>query len=246
MPTLYSIHRTRRYRKRQLQVACQLLILFMLSIVGITSMVLVVKSMKKSNPSTTSITDTKVQKKLPATTTSIKKPTSASSTQTLASPTQRLSLSDALLPTKIPAWNEPSLPSYPSITNPSSLSVKVSIADQRVYIFEGEKHIYTMVCSTGDTSVGNDTPLGQFQIQAERGDKYYFPQDNDYIFNWISFKDHGVYMFHSIIMLDDTTPLLSEAKKLGNQASHGCIRLSLPDSKWFYDTVITGTPVEIY
>lgn len=143
-------------------------------------------------------------------------------------------------------WNQPSQPTYPSIQNLSQLSVKVSISEQRVYIQEGHQTIYTMVCSTGDSKVGNDTPKGRFQIQAERAPELYFPEDEDYVYNWVSFHNHGEYLFHSVIMLDSATPDLEEAKKLGKEASHGCIRLPLPDSKWFYDNIPTGTPVEIY
>jgi peptidoglycan hydrolase-like protein with peptidoglycan-binding domain len=34
-------------------------------------------------------------------------------------------------------------------------------------------------------------------------------------------------------------------KALGNRASHGCIRLSVPDAKWIYDNVGAGTVVTI-
>lgn len=146
----------------------------------------------------------------------------------------------------IQAWDQPSEPSYPTIKDPSQLAVKVSIADQRVYIQENGETIYTMVCSTGDSKVGNDTPKGNFNIQAERAPSVYFPADNDYVFNWVSFHNHGEYLFHSVIMLDEKTPNLEAAAKLGQEASHGCIRLPLPDSKWFYDNIPTGTPVEIY
>lgn len=146
----------------------------------------------------------------------------------------------------IQAWDQPSEPSYPTINNPSQLAVKVSIADQRVYIQENGETIYTMVCSTGDTKAGNHTPKGNFNIQAERAPSVYFPDDNDYVFNWVSFHNHGEYLFHSVIMLDEKTPDLKEAAKLGQEASHGCIRLPLPDSKWFYDNIPVGTPVEIY
>lgn len=38
----------------------------------------------------------------------------------------------------------------------------------------------------------------------------------------------------------------NEAKKLGKtQASHGCIRLSIPDSKWLYEKLPVGTKVVV-
>lgn len=144
------------------------------------------------------------------------------------------------------AWNKPSQASYPNIKDPDDLSVKVSIKNQRVYIKEKNKTIYTIVCSTGDSSQGNDTPKGKFVIEPERFKENYWPEYNDWAFNLVSFKGHGTYLFHSVLMLDKDTVEEEEAVKLGHEASHGCIRLPLPDSKWFYDNIPTGTPVEIY
>ena len=36
-----------------------------------------------------------------------------------------------------------------------------------------------------------------------------------------------------------------EVDKLGQKASHGCIRLSMDDSLWFYENIPQGTPVII-
>ncbi|KRN90543.1 L,D-transpeptidase [Ligilactobacillus ceti] len=148
--------------------------------------------------------------------------------------------------TGIPAWNEPSEPTYPTIKNPSQLAVKVSLADQRVYIQEAGQTIYTIVCSTGIEKLGNGTPKGHFVIEPERGPANYFAKYNDWAYNWISFKNHGEYLFHSVLFWDKDHVEEEEAAKLGQEASHGCIRMSLPDSKWFYDNIPTGTPVDIY
>jgi lipoprotein-anchoring transpeptidase ErfK/SrfK len=37
----------------------------------------------------------------------------------------------------------------------------------------------------------------------------------------------------------------SEAMKLGQKASHGCVRLAIPDAKWIYDNIRYNTKVEI-
>lgn len=147
---------------------------------------------------------------------------------------------------KIYAWDKPSEETYPTITHPSKLAVEVSIDKQRVFIKEEGKIIYTMVCSTGDSSQGNDTPKGQFVIEAERFKENYWPEYNDWAFNLVSFSGHGIYLFHSVLMLDKDTVEMDEAVKLGHEASHGCVRLPLPDSKWFYDNIPVGTPVTIY
>jgi lipoprotein-anchoring transpeptidase ErfK/SrfK len=34
--------------------------------------------------------------------------------------------------------------------------------------------------------------------------------------------------------------------RLGINASHGCVRLSLSDAKWIYDNIPSGTTVVVY
>lgn len=143
-------------------------------------------------------------------------------------------------------WNEPSEPRYPIIKDPTQLSVEVSIQKQRVLIKENGKTIYTMICSTGDSKAGNPTPTGDFVIEPERGDKFYWQDDDDWAYNWVSFSGHGVYLFHSVLMWNEKEVEEKEALRLGQEASHGCIRLPLPDSKWFFDNIPVGTPVKIY
>jgi lipoprotein-anchoring transpeptidase ErfK/SrfK len=63
---------------------------------------------------------------------------------------------------------------------------------------------------------------------------------------WVSFKDWGVYLFHSIPMDSNKNILSDEAKKLGSPASHGCVRLNIDNAKWIYDNIPEGTPVNIY
>ncbi|MBO1126614.1 L,D-transpeptidase [Enterococcus faecalis] len=142
-------------------------------------------------------------------------------------------------------WNKPSEDQYPDIKNPENLTIEVSVEKQRVYIKENQKVIYTMVCSTGDSKAGTPTPTGDFLIEPERGEKFYWEEDNDWAYNWVSFSGHGVYLFHSVLMWNDNEVEEKEAIRLGQEASHGCIRLPLPDSKWLYDNIPTGTPVKI-
>ena len=47
---------------------------------------------------------------------------------------------------------------------------------------------------------------------------------------------YGDYLYHSIL-LDETGTYVLEGNVLGKRASQGCIRFSLEDSKWFYDTI---------
>ena len=40
--------------------------------------------------------------------------------------------------------------------------------------------------------------------------------------------------------------LKGEFDKLGNLASHGCVRLAVNDAKWIYDNCVSGTTVTIF
>ena len=85
-----------------------------------------------------------------------------------------------------------------------------------------------------------------FNIQSERGDSFYNQSLHEGANNWTSFKDHGVYLFHSVPTDAHGNYKAREGNKLGHRpASHGCIRLSVPDSLWFKDHIPTGTQVTI-
>ncbi len=146
---------------------------------------------------------------------------------------------------RIPKWDEPSVKEYPKIKNPSALSILVSIKEQKVYIKEQKDIICTLFCSTGESKLGNATPKGNFFIEKERGESLHFDDDDTWVYNWISFSGHGVYLFHSVLMLNEDTVEPQAGKSFGKEASHGCVRLSLPDSRWFYEHIVTGTPVMI-
>ncbi|WP_371824393.1 L,D-transpeptidase [Lactobacillus taiwanensis] len=110
-----------------------------------------------------------------------------------------------------------------------------------------KKPIYTML-STGGSYHKNksNTPTGTYYIQHERGNNFYNYKLNEGAEYYVSWKDHGIYLFHSVPTKPDGTVSEKEAKKLGKSpGSHGCIRLSIPDSKWLATTVPVGTKVVI-
>lgn len=148
---------------------------------------------------------------------------------------------------KLPAidWRAPSeAKPYPDLTKVSNLWIKVSIAQQRVFIMDGEQVLYTMLCSTGAKTT--PTPTGTFHIQAERGPEFYNKKSKEGAKNYVSFKDHGVYLFHSVPTDKAGNFIEAEAQELGHTAnSHGCVRLSVADSEWFYNSIPEGTKVVI-
>lgn len=135
---------------------------------------------------------------------------------------------------------------YPDVNKYPNLWIHVSIAQQRVFLMTGNTVLYTMYTSTGMDRIGAGTPRGTFHIQKERGLSFYNPTAQGGAYNWTSFHNHGEYLFHSVPIYKNGQYILSEAAKLGKQeASHGCIRLSVPDAKWFHDTIKYNTKVVI-
>ena len=138
---------------------------------------------------------------------------------------------------------------YPNLNNYHNLHVLVKINQNKVFIKNGNQTIYTMYCSAGKLDPKTHksyTPTGNFKIQQESGKSFYNKQLKEGANNWISFKGHGVYLFHSVPTDQNGNYKPVPAKKLGHQPdSHGCIRLSVPDSVWFKNNIPVNTPVTI-
>jgi lipoprotein-anchoring transpeptidase ErfK/SrfK len=143
-------------------------------------------------------------------------------------------------------WTMPTGGAYPAIAPNEPIWVNVNTEKQRVYIMNANQVIYTMVCSSGlDTSPDTSTPKGTFYIQRERGLSFYNPSEKEGADYWVSWKNHGEFLFHTVATDKNGNFIPSEAAKLGQKASHGCIRLSVPDAKWFYDNIQYHTKVVI-
>lgn len=138
---------------------------------------------------------------------------------------------------------------YSNLQQYQNLNVLVKIKQNKVFIKDGNQTIYTMYCSAGKIDPATHksfTPTGHFKIQAENGDSFYNNNLKEGANNWISFKDHGVYLFHSVPTDQNGNYKSKAAVKLGQQPdSHGCIRLSVPDSKWFKNNIPVNTLVTI-
>ncbi|MBC6389060.1 murein L,D-transpeptidase [Lactobacillus kunkeei] len=146
----------------------------------------------------------------------------------------------------VDAWKHSSeKKAYPDMKLSNKNWLDVSIKYQRVYVRNKEgKVLYTMLCSTGND---DGTPRGTFHIQAERGSHFYNASSKEGANYWTSFKDHGIYLFHSVPVNKDGKYLMKDAHELGKVAnSHGCVRLSIPDAKWINSSVPTGTKVVIH
>ncbi|HOB30331.1 MAG TPA: L,D-transpeptidase [Bacillota bacterium] len=129
------------------------------------------------------------------------------------------------------------------MAEPERLLIDVDVSVQVVKVFMDEELIKEMAASTGVE--GHETPLGTFEIQ-NRGLWFFNEKYGQGAKYWVSFKDWGIYLFHSLAMDKDREIIEEEAEKLGQPASHGCIRLKVEDAKWIYDNIPEKTKVLIH
>lgn len=129
------------------------------------------------------------------------------------------------------------------IAEPEHLSIDVDVSMQTVKVYQDGEVIREMIASTGVE--GHETPLGTFEVQ-NRGLWFFNAKYGQGAKYWVSFKDWGIYLFHSLAMDENGEIIEEEAEKLGQPASHGCIRLQVEDAKWIYDNIPEGTTVSIH
>lgn len=123
------------------------------------------------------------------------------------------------------------------------LWVEVSLKEKAniVIVREGNDILREMVCSGGTTD--EPTITGTYYIQ-NRGLWFYSERFKEGATYWVRIKDQ--YLFHGIPRDKDWNIIEEEREKLGKLASHGCIRFSEEDAKWFYENVPDGTMVIIH
>lgn len=122
----------------------------------------------------------------------------------------------------------------------SLYGVFVSLDKQKVYIFKNNQLIKTLICSTGIE--GSDTPKGTYTIE-DRAPFFFSQKFQEGGLYWVRFM--GDYLFHSVPTDANGNVIPQEATKLGVKASHGCIRLSVEDARWFYENVSSGAELII-
>lgn len=98
-----------------------------------------------------------------------------------------------------------------------------------------------MICSTG---LYNATPRGTYQIST----KYLWRELYGGVYGQYATRIHSGVLFHSVPYYSRSKNSLCTDKynKLGQQASMGCVRLTVEDAKWIAENCPEGTKVEIY
>lgn len=104
------------------------------------------------------------------------------------------------------------------------------------------KPVRAMLCSAG---TGGTTPRGTFYTKG----KWNWGELINDVYGQYCTHITGQILFHSVYYMkkyDKASQPTSQFNRLGTNASHGCIRLSVMDAKWIYNTCKVGTRVTIY
>jgi hypothetical protein len=126
--------------------------------------------------------------------------------------------------------------------------IKVNRYHNTVTIYEQDEKgefntpVKAMTCSVGSQA---RTITGTFQLK----EKYRWKLLMGDVYGQYATRIVGGILFHSVYYYENGNPAslaTAEFNKLGQAASHGCVRLSVADAKWIYDNCATGTKVIIY
>ena len=140
-------------------------------------------------------------------------------------------------------WQEEDISIIENIdySNSADFRIEVDLPRQRLIVFYSDEVLKEFICSGG--TPGDDTPLGEFTT-IEKIEYSWIDRYNVGAYYWVRF--FGNYLIHSVPFDENGEMIAEEFEKLGQPASHGCIRLRLDEAKWLYETLPLGVKVLIY
>ena len=123
--------------------------------------------------------------------------------------------------------------------------VKINKRQCTVTVYKQDKKgnysvpVKAMVCSPGPA-----TPTGTFRLKEKIR---WHVLDGKCYGQYCSRINEGV-LFHSVwyYKQDPSTQSYLQYNRLGTLASHGCVRLTVEDSKWIFQNVASGSIIKIY
>lgn len=125
--------------------------------------------------------------------------------------------------------------------------IKINRQQNVITVYEPDENgeytipVKAILCSTG---LYNATPKGVFHLSS----KYIWRELNGGVYGQYASRITGGVLFHSVpyASKNKSTLYWDKYNKLGQQASMGCVRLTVGDAKWIYDNCPSGTTVEVY
>ena len=118
--------------------------------------------------------------------------------------------------------------------------ILIDNTNNKVGIFNGSRGNWSLVqfwtCTTGKAST--PTVLGEYQV----GSRGYSFGHGYTCYYWTQF--YNDYLFHSVLYDEDTFRI--QDGRLGQNLSHGCVRLDINNAKWIYNNIPSRTKVVSY
>jgi lipoprotein-anchoring transpeptidase ErfK/SrfK len=114
-------------------------------------------------------------------------------------------------------------------------------------LYEGARFVARFGIAVGAPSY--PTPIGRFEIATLQRDPWWYPPDSD----WAAGQEPvppGPGNPLGTRWMGLSEPLIGihgtpDAASIGYSASHGCVRMHIPDAEWLFERVELGTPVFI-
>jgi lipoprotein-anchoring transpeptidase ErfK/SrfK len=137
----------------------------------------------------------------------------------------------------------------PAVTPENFGSVIVVFRDsKRLTLFDGRRAVRAFPIATGQSQY--PTPVGNYSIATMQRDPWWIPPPNS---DWAQGKEPippGPGNPLGTRWMGTTAPLVGihgtpDAASIGYSASHGCIRMRVPDAEALFGQVSVGTPVLI-
>lgn len=130
---------------------------------------------------------------------------------------------------------------YMNFKSETNYFVWVDIKRQIVLIFYLVNSFYflikTIPCSTGKTTT--PTKRGLYKV-LDHGTVFYNYKKFYKCYYWTKYSNN--YLLHSIPYSLDESPLNTTLQK---KVTHGCVRMSKQDAKWFYENIPLNTSVYV-
>jgi len=127
-------------------------------------------------------------------------------------------------------WVNPEFSRYVWLDSNGAVDhIVVSLADQRLYAYNGQQLVAWSNVSSGRP--GHDTPTGSFTVSEKDVDHHSSLYDDASMPYFMRLTDGGVGLHAGFLP--------------GYAASHGCVRLPFGMAQKLYQNVESGTPVDI-
>ena len=136
----------------------------------------------------------------------------------------------------------------PRLARAPALLIVIRRGVNRLTLYRGTRLVRSFAVATGQASY--PTPLGRFQIVVKAKDPTWYPPTQDAWAKGLKPVPPGPNNPLGTRWMGLSSPGIGihgtdEPASIGYSASHGCIRMQVPQAEWLFDHVDVGTPVYI-